>query len=56
MAIMPWYGSVLRGLAYDAAEFLQTNIYTNVSRYVDDINVRPAAQRGISKPLLPKDD
>ena len=46
MAIAPWYGAVIRGLAYNAAEFLEAHSYTNLGRYVDEINKRPAFKRG----------
>jgi GST-like protein len=32
MAIWPWYGALVKGLVYDAAEFLQVHDYTNVIR------------------------
>lgn len=46
MAIAPWYGAVIRGLAYNAAEFLEAHSYTHLGRYVDEINKRPAFKRG----------
>lgn len=46
MAIWPWYGAVIKGLAYDAAEFLNAQEYTNVIRWADDVAKRPAVQRG----------
>lgn len=46
MAIWPWYGAVVKGLAYDAAEFLATHEYTNVLRWADQLAERPAVQRG----------
>jgi GSH-dependent disulfide-bond oxidoreductase len=46
MAIWPWYGAVVKGLVYDAAEFLQTQDYTHVLRWTDQIAQRPAVQRG----------
>ncbi len=46
MAIWPWYGSLIRNQAYDAAEFLEAEGYKNLIRYVDEIWERPAVQRG----------
>lgn len=46
MAIWPWYGALVKGLVYDAAEFLQVHTYTHVIRWADDIALRPAVQRG----------
>ena len=46
MAIWPWYGALVKGLVYDAAEFLQVNDYKNVQRWTDLIAARPAVVRG----------
>jgi len=46
MAIWPWYGGLVRGVLYDAGEFLQVKDYTHVVRWADQIAKRPAAQRG----------
>lgn len=46
MAIWPWYGALVKGLVYDAAEFLSGAEYTNVMRWTDQIAQRPAVQRG----------
>ena len=46
MAIWPWYGALVKGLLYEAAEFIQAHTYTNVIRWADEINARPAAKRG----------
>jgi len=46
MAIWPWYGSLVKGLIYEAGEFLQVQEYTNVIRWTDQIAQRPAVQRG----------
>ena len=45
-ATFPWYGAVAKGLAYDAAEFLQVQDYKNVQRWTDTILARPAVIRG----------
>jgi GST-like protein len=46
MAILPWYGGLVLGRLYNAAEFLDVESYTNVVRWAKAIDARPAAQRG----------
>lgn len=46
MAIWPWYGGLVLGRLYNAAEFLDVESYTNVVRWAKAIDARPAAQRG----------
>lgn len=46
IATWPWYGLLVKGGAYDAAEFLDVQSYSNVQRWTDLIGQRPAAQRG----------
>ena len=46
MAIWPWYGGLVRGELYDAAEFLQVQGYANLKRWTDAIGARPGVQRG----------
>jgi GST-like protein len=46
MAIWPWYGALVLGQAYDAAEFLDVQSYKNVLRWTKEIEARPAVQRG----------
>ena len=46
MAVWPWYGALVRGLVYDAGEFLQVQQYVHVRRWTDQIAQRPAVQRG----------
>lgn len=47
MAIWPWYGGLVKGWLYDAAEFLSVKDYPNVRRWTDNIYARPEVQRGI---------
>lgn len=52
----PWYGNLVLGEAYNAAEFLQVQEYKNVMRWAKEIAARPAVKRGrivnrISGPL-----
>jgi len=56
IAIWPWYGALVKGLVYEAGEFLQVQEYTHVIRWADDMAKRAAVQRGrmvnrISGPL-----
>ena len=46
MAIMPWYGSLAKGVLYEAAEFLSVHEYKHVNRWTDQLMARPAVQRG----------
>lgn len=46
IAIWPWYGNLVLGRQYDAAEFLQVETYTNVVRWAKFIDKREAVQRG----------
>lgn len=46
IAIWPWYGQLVLGRLYDAAEFLDAGSYKNVMRWAKAIDARPAVQRG----------
>ena len=46
MAIWPWYGGLVLGRAYDAAEFLEAASYKNLMRWAKQIDARPAVKRG----------
>ncbi|ART79652.1 glutathione-dependent disulfide-bond oxidoreductase [Oceanisphaera avium] len=46
IAIWTWYGCLVLGQAYDAAEFLDANSYEHVQRWANKIAQRPAVQRG----------
>ncbi len=46
MAIYPWYGGMVNGVLYEAAEFLQVQDYKNVQRWAGEIGSRRAVQRG----------
>ncbi|WPO00323.1 glutathione-dependent disulfide-bond oxidoreductase [Pseudomonas sp. MUP55] len=46
IAIWPWYGGLVKGRLYGAAEFLSVHEYPNVMRWADAIDARPAVQRG----------
>lgn len=46
MAVWPWYGALVKGLVYEAGEFLQVEDYKNVQRWTDQLAERPAVKRG----------
>ena len=46
MGIWPWYGALVKGLVYEAGEFLQVQEYSHVQRWTDAIAERPAVKRG----------
>ncbi len=46
IATWPWYGGLVRGALYDAAEFLSVEDYVHVRRWADAIAERPAVKRG----------
>lgn len=46
MAIWPWYGAMVEGWSYDAAEFLSVEEYAHVKRWADQLWARPAVKRG----------
>jgi GSH-dependent disulfide-bond oxidoreductase len=46
MAVWPWYGALVQGGIYDAAEFLSVHEYEHVRRWTDQIDARPAVKRG----------
>ncbi|EPR4992036.1 glutathione-dependent disulfide-bond oxidoreductase [Vibrio navarrensis] len=46
IAIWPWYGNLVLGTVYNAAEFLDVASYQNVVRWAKAIEQRSAVQRG----------
>jgi GST-like protein len=46
MAIWAWYGQLVLGRLYSAAEFLDVTSYKNVMRWAEAIDARPAVLRG----------
>jgi len=46
MAIWPWYGGIALNRAYNAAEFLDTQIYKHLMRWAKQLDERPAVKRG----------
>ncbi|MDN6276467.1 glutathione-dependent disulfide-bond oxidoreductase [Psychrobacter sp.] len=48
MIIWSWYGQLVLGKLYDAAEFLQVDEYEHVRRWARTIEKRPAVERAVS--------
>ncbi len=46
IATFPWYGALVLGELYQAAEFLDVSSYSHVMRWARSIAQRPAVQRG----------
>ena len=46
MAIWAWYGQLVLGRLYSAAEFLDVASYTHVMAWAEKIDARPAVKRG----------
>ena len=46
MAIFPWYGGLVKGWLYNAAEFLSVHEYRHVNRWADMLLERPTVKRG----------
>ena len=46
MAIFPWYGGMVLGRAYNAAEFLDVGTYKNIIRWAEQIDAREPVKRG----------
>ncbi|WP_426416637.1 glutathione-dependent disulfide-bond oxidoreductase [Aestuariirhabdus sp. LZHN29] len=47
IAIWPWYGALVLGSLYSAAEFLDVESYEHVQRWARQISARPAVGRGV---------
>lgn len=58
IAIWPWYGALVLGKAYSAAEFLDAASYENVGRWAREIDKREAVQRGrmVNRAIGPLDE
>ncbi|WP_100641759.1 glutathione-dependent disulfide-bond oxidoreductase [Alteromonas facilis] len=46
IAIWPWYGALVLGYLYEAADFLDVSSYTHVVRWAELVAERPAVKRG----------
>ena len=58
IAIWPWYGSLVLGYLYEAAEFLDVESYTHVMRWAKQVERRPAVKRGrrVNRTWGPEDE
>ncbi len=58
MANYGWYGALVLHNIYDAAVFLDVASYTNVVRWAQEIESRPAVQRGrrVNRPWGPEEE
>jgi len=58
MAIFPWYGALVIGNIYSAQEFLDVQSYQHVVRWANEIQARPAVQRGqrVNRPWGPEEE
>lgn len=57
IATYPWYGGVVLHDIYKAAEFLDVKSYQHLIRWAEEIEERPAAQRGrrVNRPWGPEE-
>ncbi|AOY42809.1 glutathione S-transferase [Psychrobacter sp. AntiMn-1] len=55
MIIWAWYGQLVLGKLYDAAEFLQVQDYKHIQRWAKKIAERPAVKRAVELELKPID-
>ena len=46
IAVYPWYGGLVLHNLYDSEKFLEARSYTNVVRWAEEIQERPAVKRG----------
>jgi GST-like protein len=46
MSIWPWYGALVKGILYEAGEFIEAHTYENVIRWTDEIAAREPVKRG----------
>ena len=56
IAIWSWYGQLVLGRLYNAAEFLDVASYKNVMRWAETIDARPAVIRGMKVNRASGDD
>lgn len=46
MSVLPWYGALVKGQLYDAAEFLNVSEYKHLNRWADQLFERKAVLKG----------
>ncbi len=58
IATFPWYGALVMGKLYEAAEFLDVTSYKNVLRWAEEIFERPGVVRGrrVNRAWGPEED
>jgi len=58
IAVFPWYGALVLGKLYDAAEFLDVRSYANVLRWAEELFERPGVVRGrrVNRAWGPEED
>ena len=58
IAVYSWYGNLVLHNIYDSAEFLDVVSYENVIRWANEIEERPAVQRGkrVNRPWGPEEE
>ena len=58
IAVFPWYGAMVLGKLYDAAEFLDVRSYGNVLRWAQELFERPGVVRGrrVNRAWGPEED
>jgi GST-like protein len=58
IAVYSWYGNLVLHNIYDSAEFLDVASYENVIRWANEIEERPAVQRGkrVNRPWGPEEE
>lgn len=47
IAVFSWYGALVQGKLYEAAEFLSVDSYKHLNRWTEQIAARDAVKRGI---------
>lgn len=47
IATFPWYGGLVKGWLYGAADFLSVHEYRHVARWAEAVYARPAVRRGL---------
>ncbi|MEC7412671.1 MAG: glutathione binding-like protein, partial [Pseudomonadota bacterium] len=57
MANYAWYGALAQGKLYGSGEFLDVASYTHVIRWANEIEARPAVERGrrVNRPWGPEE-
>ncbi|MDR3507203.1 MAG: glutathione-dependent disulfide-bond oxidoreductase [Caulobacteraceae bacterium] len=54
MAVAGWYGGLMKGMIYGAAEFLSVDQYKHLMRWTDQMLARPAVMRALMTAQTPE--